>query len=150
MFALPCLSCLINGKHLNLTGLMWFHDVQSPSLKNISTVYPFCLTAEIIFNAPSNLRNCFLPGNPFLFIKLMMFHEGAAGLQEPHIIQMLGEKQWVCRALKYYEYKGKITVLHLFQAAVLYYSFWEVLSMHPSRLWDMQQKHIRFIDKFLL
>lgn len=70
MFVLSCLSCLINGKHLNLTGLMWFHDVQSAFLKNISTVYRFCLTAEITFNAPSNLRNCFFTWNSFPFYKV--------------------------------------------------------------------------------
>lgn len=34
-------------------------------------------------------------------MKWMMFSEETAGLQEAHIIQMLGEKKQVCRALKY-------------------------------------------------
>lgn len=81
--------------------ITWFHDVQSPFLKNISIVHPFCLVTEITFEAPSSLNNHFLPKTPFLFIKAMMFLEGAAGLQEPHTIQMLGEKKQVCQALKY-------------------------------------------------
>lgn len=94
---LPCIFCLINGKHLSHTGLRWVHDLQSPFLKKISTVYHFCLKASC------NLSNYFgLNTALFFYIKLMMFLEGAVPQYFwNHIIQILGGKKQACWALKY-------------------------------------------------